>query len=85
MISDMHPFAQAKCVGRHELFDAVDLEDSNGDLIGEHYPYEDTAKALCAECPVLALCEDRNWKLETGIIAGYRPDERKRRKKRRKT
>lgn len=75
-------YATGKCVGKHELFDGIDVEDADGNLIGEHYPFEDTAKALCAVCPVLELCRTENWKLDTGIIAGKRPDERRKRGRR---
>lgn len=77
----MNPVAykNAACVKKWWLFDSVDLEDAEGNLIGEHYEFEDTAKALCADCPVFDLCKTDNWKLKTGIVAGARPDERRKR------
>lgn len=77
-----HPYAEAACVDRHYLFDSEDVEDDTGALIGELYPHEDQAKALCRACPVFDLCKQDNWKLETGIIAAKRPDERRKRGRR---
>ena len=75
-------YATALCIDRHYLFDSEDVEDDDGNLIGEEYPHEDQAKGLCKECPVFELCKAENWKLETGIIAGKRPDERRKRGRR---
>ena len=77
-------YANAPCVDHHWLFDSLDVEDDEGNLVGEEYPHEEQAKALCLECPVLALCREENWKLETGIIAAKRPDERRKRGRRKR-
>lgn len=75
-------YAIASCVGKHYLFDSEDVEDDAGNLIGEEYPHEAQAKALCLACPVFELCRTENWKLDTGIIAAKRPDERRKRGRR---
>lgn len=65
-----------KCVGKWDLFDGVDVEDDDGELIEYHYPHEATAKALCSTCPVFDWCRTNKWDLVGVIIAGKTSAER---------
>lgn len=70
------------CIGLHELFDGIDVEDENGDLIGQYFPHEAEAKALCKTCPVLARCRQNGYPEPYTIVAGLTPQERPKRRKR---
>lgn len=69
------------CIDLYEWFDGIDIEDPEGELIGQRFPYEVEAKALCAECPALEWCRNKNWTEPYTIIAGKTPVERKIRRK----
>lgn len=74
--------SRAACVGHEDWFGALDIEDSEGNLLAYHWPYEAQAKALCAACPVRDWCAENYWALEGVIVAGRRDDERKGRRRR---
>ena len=62
-------YANAKCVGKWELFQEHEWED-------DFYPHEAEAKALCAKCPLIQKCREENDDLVGMIVAGLTPAER---------
>lgn len=84
MISTPKPLTTEgpKCIGQYELFDGVDVENEDGDLIGQWFPYEAQAKDLCKTCPALAWCRQTRYPEPYTIVAGLTPQERPKRRKR---
>lgn len=66
----------AACSGKWDLFDGVDIEDEAGNPVGEIFPHEAQAKAICETCPLLVQCGVENWGLVGVIVAGRTPKER---------
>lgn len=61
-------FSGALCIGRWDIF------DSNDD---NEFPFEEEAKDICAQCPLIEQCYRENKDLFGVIVAGMTDQERK--------
>lgn len=65
------------CVGKSHLFGGEDIIDPITELsIGQTFPYEAQAKALCEQCPFRDQCLIEYGDNEYMIVAGKTPQER---------
>ena len=67
----------APCSLHPEWFVSQDVEDEDGELVDETWPYLAEAKALCSDCPFKQWCRQNYWDLRGVVVAGKpRPQKR---------